>query len=113
MHLICRVLWLFVYPILKLLEPCIRRWVKPINQLLVLGTVADLTQGRSELVLENAFLRQQVIALNRPRTDREIERLVVRLARENDWGIERTGGELKKLGRTPSASIGHFRSLGE
>jgi hypothetical protein len=24
MHLICRVLWLFVNPILKLLEPCIR-----------------------------------------------------------------------------------------
>ncbi|HVO71398.1 MAG TPA: hypothetical protein VMT24_15215 [Aggregatilineaceae bacterium] len=38
----------------------------------------------------------------RPRTDREIERFVVRLARENDWRIERIEGELKKLG-TPSA----------
>jgi putative transposase len=38
----------------------------------------------------------------RPRTDREIERLVVRLARENDWGIERIEGELKKLGYTIS-----------
>ncbi len=27
----------------------------------------------------------------RPRTDREIERLVVRLARENGWGNERSG----------------------
>ena len=38
----------------------------------------------------------------RPRTDREIERLVVRLARENDWGIERIEGELLKLGYTIS-----------
>jgi len=65
MRLIGRGLWLLVYPILKLLEPCIRRWIRPTNQSLVLGTVADLTRGRSELVLENAFLRQQVIVLSR------------------------------------------------
>lgn len=34
----------------------------------------------------------------RPRTDREIERLVVRLARENGWGNGRVEGELLKLG---------------
>jgi hypothetical protein len=28
MRLICRVLWIIVDPILKLLEPCIQRWVK-------------------------------------------------------------------------------------
>ncbi len=38
----------------------------------------------------------------RPRTDREIERLVVRLARENGWGFERIEGELLKLGYTIS-----------
>ena len=38
----------------------------------------------------------------RPRIDREIERLVVRLARENDWGYERIEGELLKLGYTIS-----------
>lgn len=38
----------------------------------------------------------------RPRTDREIEQLVIRLARENDWGIERIEGELCKLGYTIS-----------
>jgi argininosuccinate synthase len=45
MHLIGRVLWLLVYPILKLLEPWIRRWIRPTNQSWVLGTVADLTRG--------------------------------------------------------------------
>jgi hypothetical protein len=34
----------------------------------------------------------------RPRTDQEIEQLVLRLARENDWGYERIEGELLKLG---------------
>jgi transposase InsO family protein len=38
----------------------------------------------------------------RPRTDREIERLVVRLAHENGWGFERIEGELLKLGYTIS-----------
>ena len=60
MRLIRRALWLSVHPILKLLEPCIQRWVKPVNRSLVLGIVADLTRGRSEMVVENAFLRQQV-----------------------------------------------------
>src|SRR5688572_16808939 len=34
----------------------------------------------------------------RPRTDRELEALVVRLARENDWGYDKIQGELLKLG---------------
>ena len=39
----------------------------------------------------------------RPRTDKEIEQLVLRLARENNWGYERIEGDLLKLGYT----IGH------
>jgi hypothetical protein len=65
LRLLCRLFWMLVYPLLKLLEPSIRRWVKPTNQALVLGTVADLTRDRAEVVVENAFLRQQVIVLSR------------------------------------------------
>jgi hypothetical protein len=59
LRLLCRILWALLYPLLKLLEPSIRRRVKPTNQSLVLGTVADLTRDRAELVLENTFLRQR------------------------------------------------------
>jgi putative transposase len=38
----------------------------------------------------------------RPRTGKAIEQLVLRLARENDWGYERIEGELLKLGYTIS-----------
>ena len=39
----------------------------------------------------------------RPRIDRELDRLVVRLAKENDdWGYDRIEGELAKLGYTIS-----------
>jgi hypothetical protein len=86
MRLIGRVLWLLVYPILKLLERCIQRLAKPTNQSWVLGTVADLTRGRSELVVENAFLRQQVIVLSRDKKrppltnqDRRLSVLLTRL----------------------------------
>jgi len=65
MRRIRRALWVVLFPILKRLEPRIQRWVKPTSQSLALGTLADLARSRSELVLENAFLRQQVIVLSR------------------------------------------------
>lgn len=85
LRLLSRVLWILIYPLLKLLGPHIRRWVKPTNQSLALGTVADLTRDRAELALENAFLRQQVIVLSRekkrpPLRNRD-RRLLVLLAR--------------------------------
>jgi hypothetical protein len=43
----------------------IRRWSKPATRLLALGTLADLTRSRTDLLVENAILRQQLISLNR------------------------------------------------
>ena len=43
----------------------LRRWTKPDNQSLALNAILDLTRTKSELVLENALLRQQLIVLQR------------------------------------------------
>src|SRR6266446_7798519 len=41
------------------------RWTRPLNTSLLLGTLADLARGKSELVAENALLRQQLTILRR------------------------------------------------
>ena len=43
----------------------LREWTKPDNHGLVGGAVADATRNKSELMLENALLRQQLIVLER------------------------------------------------
>jgi hypothetical protein len=43
----------------------LRQWTKSDNHTLFPNVVADLTRSKSELVLENAFLRQQLITLQR------------------------------------------------
>jgi hypothetical protein len=41
------------------------RWTKPLTSSLPFGTIADLGRSRSELMAENALLRQQLIILKR------------------------------------------------
>ena len=41
------------------------RWMKPRSTSLLLGTITDLAKGKSELLVENALLRQQLIILRR------------------------------------------------
>ena len=41
------------------------RWMKPRSTSLLFGTIADLAKGKSELLVENALLRQQLIILHR------------------------------------------------
>ena len=42
----------------------LREWTKPDNHGLVGGAVADATRSKSQLMQENAVLRQQVIVLD-------------------------------------------------
>jgi hypothetical protein len=63
-------------------------WTKPSSTSLMLGTVTDLARSKSELVAENALLRQQLIILRgqvkRPtctKTDRLILVLLARASR--------------------------------
>jgi hypothetical protein len=43
----------------------LRRWTRPDSRSLAVNAVLDLTRSKSELVLENAVLRQQLIVLQR------------------------------------------------
>jgi putative transposase len=62
----------------------LREWTRPDNHGLVGGAVADATRSKSELMLENALLRQQVIVLERqvkrPQLSRRERGIIVMLA---------------------------------
>src|SRR5215469_10861554 len=61
-------------------------WTKPSDTALILGTLTDLSRSKSELVAENALLRQQLIILRRhmkrpvcTKTDRMLLVLLARM----------------------------------
>jgi len=85
-----------VFPsFLRLLDGCLHalifrlaRWTKPLTSSLPLQTLSDLGRSKSELVAENALLRQQLIILTRQvkrpactNTDRVLLVLLARLVR--------------------------------
>ena len=71
-----------------LLQERVLRWINPSTTSLVFGTLADLTRGNSELLAENALLRQQLIILRRQvkrpgfrKTDRFLLVILARMVR--------------------------------
>src|SRR5437016_14272658 len=71
-----------------MLQACFSRWLKPSTTSLVLGTLADMTRGKSELLAENALLRHQLIILRRQvkhpvylKTDRFLLVVLARMVR--------------------------------
>jgi putative transposase len=73
---------------LDALSSRLARWTKPLRTSLPLATLTDLGKSKSQLIAENALLRQQLIILNRQvkrpavtRTDRILLVLLVRLVR--------------------------------
>src|SRR5205823_8838553 len=70
---------------LQALSSLFAHWTKPLTSSLPLQTLADLSRSKSELVAENALLRQQLIILKRqvkrPPVTRADRILVVLLAR--------------------------------
>ena len=51
--------------ILLKLHSRVKRWIKPANSVSIISALSDLTHSRTDLVIENALLRQQLIVLNR------------------------------------------------
>jgi len=47
------------------LQEHIQHWTKPITPMLLSGLLSDIPRSRSDLIAENALLRQQLIVLNR------------------------------------------------
>jgi putative transposase len=70
---------------LEMLHHRFVRWTKPLTSSLLLGSLEDLSRSKSQLIAENALLRQQLIILSRSvkrPTYREADRvLLVLLAR--------------------------------
>src|SRR5260221_11933439 len=70
------------------LQACFSRWLKPSTASLMLGTLVDMTRGKSELLAENALLRHQLIILRRQvkhpvylKTDRFLLVVLARMVR--------------------------------
>jgi putative transposase len=88
MYILKRVLNSLKHPVtsnFQWLHSNLIRWTKPLNTSLVLGTVDDLFRSKSQLVAENALLRQQLLILRRqvkrPRCTKTDRIVLVLLAR--------------------------------
>jgi len=73
-----------------LLQNGFLHWTRPLTTSLLLGTLADLARGKSELVAENALLRQQLIILRRQSkrpvcTERDRSLLVLLARATRSW----------------------------
>lgn len=71
--------------ILLRVEKHIKLWSKPVTPVLISGLFTDLARSRSDLILENGLLRQQLIVLDRqikrPQLTKQDRLLFVLLAR--------------------------------
>jgi putative transposase len=81
-------LWRLKNSCLDALSSRMTHWTKPLGTSLPLATLTDLARSKSELIAENALLRQQLIVLKRQvkrptfrRTDRILLVLLARLVR--------------------------------
>ncbi len=50
---------------LSWLQERIKSWIKPATPVLIIDLLSDLTHSRTDLIVENALLRQQLIILKR------------------------------------------------
>ena len=50
---------------LSWLQERIKSWIKPATPVLIIDLFSDLTHSRTDLIVENALLRQQLIILKR------------------------------------------------
>src|SRR2546426_1046625 len=107
---------------LDALSSRLTRWTKPLMSSFLLGTLADLGRSNSELIAENALLRQQLIILQRQvkrpactKMERVLLVLLARLVRTKPprgqkWSIDlaqprRTDLGVRRAYRSPICSF--------
>jgi putative transposase len=76
--------------VFNIVDRRIRAWTEPASDSMVGGVAVDLLKSKQQVILENAFLRQQVIVLKRqiarPRLSSQDRSVLVLLAsRVRDW----------------------------
>jgi putative transposase len=76
--------------VVKTVERRFKAWTAPSSDSMVGGVVADLVKSKQQVILENAFLRQQVIVLKRQiarpaLTAKDRSLLVLLASRVHDW----------------------------
>ncbi len=89
-HKVLRQVTKIAQSIVANVERCFRAWAEPSSDSMVGGVATDLVKSKQQVILENAFLRQQVIALKRqiarPQlTAKDRSLLVVLASRVHDW----------------------------
>ena len=103
----------------RLLDGCLdaltsrlTRWTKPLGTSLPMATLTDLGRNKSELISENALLRQQLLILKRQvkrpactKTDRLLLVLVARLVRA--WQQAHITRSTRHSARLPSGALPH------
>ncbi len=80
----------FAQSFLHIAEKHFRAWTEPASDSMVGGIATDLMKNKPQVILENAFLRQQIIVLKRqvarPQlTTKDRCRLVLLASRVRDW----------------------------
>ena len=58
-------IWNACKSVFHYVKDTIKQWTKPATAILAVGAVQDLSRSKSDLVVENAILRQQLIVLKR------------------------------------------------
>ena len=58
-------LWNTCKNLFNRIQDVVKKWTKPATAALAVGAIQDLTRAKSDLIVENAILRQQLIVLKR------------------------------------------------
>ena len=58
-------IWNACRQFLNRIKETVKQWIKPVSGTLAVDTIKDLSRRKSDLVVENAILRQQLIVLKR------------------------------------------------